>query len=616
VEFEVAMLRTMRANAKWVFYILAIAFVAWLAIGQVMSILGPSGNVVLRVNDREFPVTEYQQRVQIATEQYRQQNGTAPLTREADKQIQDQVINQMIQDALLEQEYTRLGIRVSDEEIIAMAHNSPPPQVLRDPQFQTDSQFDIRKWQQFLSTTTDRNVLLQVEALYREQIPRIKLFEYLASDVYVSDAKLWRLYRDAHDSVRVASLVVSPYTIPDTSPISDAALLAYVAKHPDDFNRPAVAYVRFIAVPRLPNSADSAAARARVARVRSELARGAKFEEVARRESSDSGSGQRGGDLGWVKKNEKRLVAPFMQAVRNLKPGQLSAPVATEFGYHLIRVDAAKGDSLKVRHILIPVTLQGQHLDQFEARADTLERLAGERSDPTVLDSTARRMGLQVSPEYKIIEGQRFMLGDYQIPNVSVWAFEAPVGETSPVIEAPSGYYVFRLDSLTPAGTPPLGQIRSRVSAVLRLEKQKLLARHRADSLATVLHGVPDLAAATAGRGLEVQRFGPFTRMRPPSYLSAEPFVVGTAFGLRVGERSGVVEGGAAYFILESLGRKLADSTAWLAQRDVQRTQLRQAVQQARIQQYLDGVRAKAKIVDRRKDLFKSPAASADALFN
>src|SRR3989441_6769969 len=569
------MLRTMRANAKWVFYILAVAFVGWLAVGQVMSILGPSGNVVLRVNRKECPVTEYQQRVQLASEQYRQQYGTAPLTKEEDRQLQDQVINQMIQDALLEQEYRRLGIRVSDEEIVAMAHNSPLPEIMRDPQFQTDGQFDIRKWQQFLSTTSDRNLLLQLETIYRQQIPRIKLFEYLASDVYIPDAKLWRLYKDQHDSVRVASLVVSPYTILDTTPINDAELQAYIAKHPDDFKRPAVAYVRFIAVPRLPSADDSAAARARVARVRSELTRGAKFEDVARRESSDSSSGQRGGDLGWIKRNDSTFVKPFMQAVRSLKPGQLSAPVPSQFGYHLIRVDQAKGDSLKVRHILIPVALQGPHLDHVEARADTLERLAAERSDP-VFDSTARRLGLQVSPEYKIIEGQRFMLGDYQIPNVSVWAFEAPVGETSPVIDAASGYYVFRLDSVTMAGTPPLGQIRAHVSEVLRLEKNKVAARHRADSLATALRGVPDLAAAASARGLEVQRFGPFTRMRPPSYLSGEPFVVGTAFGLRVGERSGGVEGGNAHFILESLGRKLADATAGLAQRHVHRAPLRQ----------------------------------------
>src|SRR2546423_12300251 len=306
------MLRTMRSNAKWIFYILAISFVAWLAIGQVMSILGPSGNVVLRVNRKEFPVAEYQQRVQQASEQYRQQYGTAPLTKEEDRQLQDQVINQMIQDALLEQEYRRLGIRVSDDEIIAMAHNSPLPEIMRDPQFQTDGQFDIRKWQQFLSTTSDRNLLLQLEAIYRQQIPRIKLFEYLASDVYIPDAKLWRLYKDQHDSARVASLVVSPYTIVDTTPISDAELQAYIAKHSDDFKRPAVASVRFIAIPRLPSADDSAAARARVARVRSELTRGAKFEDVARRESSDSGSGQRGGDLGWVKQNDTTTyVAPF-----------------------------------------------------------------------------------------------------------------------------------------------------------------------------------------------------------------------------------------------------------------------------------------------------------------
>src|SRR5437899_315847 len=600
------MLRTMRSNAKWVFYILAIAFVAWLAIGQVMSILGPSGNVVLRVNGREFPVTEYQQRVQIATEQYRQQNGTAPLTREEDKQIQDQVINQMIQDALLEEEYRRLGIRVSDEEIIAMAHNSPPPQVLRDPQFQTDSQFDIRKWQQFLSTTTDRNVLLQVEALYREQIPRIKLFEYLASDVYVSDAKLWRLYKDAHDSVRVAALAVSPYTIPDTAPISDADLLAYVAKHPDDFKRPGVAYVRFIAVPRLPNSVDSAVARARVARVRSELVRGAKFEDVARRESSDSTSGQRGGDLGWIRRSETGFVEPFMQAVRALKPGQLSAPVATQFGYHLIRIDQVKGDSVKLRHILIPVALQGAHLDQVEARADTLERLAAERSDPTTLDTVARRLKLQVSPEYRVVENQGFMLGEYRVPDVSVWAFETPVGETSPVIDGDAGYYVFRLDSVTTAGAPPLAQIRAQVTDLVRVDKLKSVARHRADSLAALLRGAPDLAVAAAAHGLQVQRLGPFTRMRPPRDLTGEALVVGTALGLRVGERSGVVEGENGYFILESVGRKFADSTAWLAQKEVQRTQLRQALQQARIQQYLEGVRAKAKVIDRRKDLFKS----------
>ncbi|HET9385399.1 MAG TPA: SurA N-terminal domain-containing protein [Gemmatimonadales bacterium] len=600
------MLRLMRAQSKWVFYILAIAFVGWLAVGQVMEILGPGGNVILKVNRKEYQVTEYQRRVQLAYEQYREQNGNVALTREDEQQIGDQVINQMVQEALLEQEYKRLGIRVSAAEIIEAARTSPPPQVLNDPQFQTDGQFDPRKWNQFL-TTANPQVLAQLEAIYREEIPRIKLAQFLTSDVYVPDAKLWRLYRDQHDSVRIASLAVWPYTVSDTTPISDRELRSYISEHEDELKRPAVAYVRFVALPRRPDGADSAAAKAHVARVRAELARGVKFEDVARRESADSVSGQRGGDLGWIKRNEQGFDQQFMQGVRALKPGQTSAPVATEFGYHIIKVDQARGDSMKVRHILIPVVLQGTHLDEVESRADSLERQASERTGPFVLDSAARRLGLVVSPTYQVTQGERFSIGRYVIPDVSVWAFEAPVGETSPVIEALPAYYVFQLDSVTEEGVPPLEQIRGRVTSLVRLEKQKSLARQKADSLFGALKDLPELTAAGA-RGLSVERFGPFTRLRPPSYLGGQPYVIGTAFGLRVGERSGVVEGENGYFIIESMGRKLADSSAWVAQRDEQRTQLRQAVQQARIQQFMEGVRAKAKIVDRRKDLFRAQA--------
>ena len=600
------MLRTMRAQSKWVFYILAIAFVGWLAVGQVMEILGTGGNVVLKVNRTEFQVAEYQRRVQLANEQYREQNGSAPLTREDEQQIGDQVINQMVQEALLEQEYKRLGITVSAAEIIDAARTSPPPQVMNDPQFQTNGQFDSRKWEQFLRTAGPQ-VLAQLEGIYREEIPRIKLAQYLTSDVYVSDAKLWRMYRDAHDSVRIASLAVWPYTVPDTTPITDSELRAYISKHEDELKRPAMAYVRFVALSRQANAADSAAAKAHVARVRAELARGAKFEDVAKKESSDSVSGQRGGDLGWIKKDEPGFDQQFLAGLRGLKAGQTSAPVATPFGYHIIRVDQIKGDSLKVRHILIPVELQGAHLDQVEARADTLERQAAERRDPFVLDSAAKRLGLVVSTTYQVTQGDRFSIGRYTIPDVSVWAFEAPVGETSPVIEALPAYYVFQLDSVTEGGVPPLDLIRGRVTSLVRLEKQKVLARRHADSLAAALKDLPELTSAGT-RGLSVERFGPFTRLRPPSYLGGQPMVIGAAFGLRVGERTGVVKGENGYFIVESLGRKLADSSAWIAQRDSQRVQLRQAVQQARIQQYMEGLRAKAKIVDRRKDLFRAQA--------
>ncbi|HYT84367.1 MAG TPA: peptidyl-prolyl cis-trans isomerase [Gemmatimonadales bacterium] len=608
------MLRTMRANAKWVFYILAGSFILWLAIGQVMTILEPSANIVLKVNGREVPVAEYQQRLQAAYEQYRQRYGTAPMAREEERQIQDQVVNQLIQEILLQQEYRRLGIRVTDEEVIEAARSSPPPEVMRDPQFQTNAQFDITKWQQFLRTGADRAVLAQLEALYRDRIPQVKLAQYVTADVYIPDAKLWRIYRDQHDSATVTVLAVWPAALRDSAPVTDAELERYLRAHADEYKQPAVAFVRFVAIPRLPDAADSAVARSRVERIRAELARGAKFEDVARRESSDTTSGRQGGDLGWVKRTESTFDPQFMQAVRALPPGQLSRPVVTQFGYHLIRVDAARGDSVKVRHILVPIEPQGAHLDYVEARADTLERLAADQTDGALLDSAARRLNLPVSGLYRVVDGEWLQLGPYRIPDVSVWAFEAPVGETSPVIEAKPAYYVFRLDSLVPEGVPPLAAVRDRLLAAVRVEKQKEMARRHADSLAAQLRGTRNLPAAAAARGLAVQRFGPFTRLQPPSYLAQEPLLLGTAFGLRVGERSGVVAGENGYFIIESLGRKLADSSAWRAQREAQRTQLLNAIRQARVQQYVDALRAKATIVDRRKDIYRRQAEAQTTL--
>jgi len=165
-----------------------------------------------------------------------------------------------------------------------------------------------------------------------------------------------------------------------------------------------------------------------------------------------------------------------------------------------------------------------------------------------------------------------------------------------------------------PAGVPPLSEVRERVLAAVTLEKQRAIAHRRADSLAAALRGTHDLRAAGAARGLAVDRFGPFTRLQPPGYLAREPLLVGAAFGLRVGERSGAIVGEGGDFIMESLGRKMADSSAWLAQRDLQRAQLLTAVRQARVQLYLDGLRAKAKIVDRRKEIYRTQASAEAAL--
>jgi peptidyl-prolyl cis-trans isomerase D len=610
------MLRQMRSNSKYVFWILAVSFIGWLAYGQVQEILTGSRDTVLKINRDEVHLAQYQGALEEAYERMRQQNGIGTLTQEDEKQIQDQVVGELIQNVLLHQQYDHLKITTSDDELRQVVYTNPPPEITRMADFQTNGRFDISKWQRWLSSGSNPEFLLQLEARYREQILQVKLSEYLTADIYLSDGKLWRIYRDQHDSVKVALLAVRPQDLPDSlAPVSDAELQRYYADHKKDFTEPAVAYLSFVAQPSIPDASDTAAAEARVRRVRQEVAGAtlAKFGEVAKRESSDSVSGARGGDLGWIKRNETGYDPDFLKGLRSLQPGQLSAPIRSAFGYHLIRVEAAQGDSVHVRHILIPIALQGAHRDLVESRADSLERLAAEHEDGTAIDTAGARLGLPVGHADKLVQGERMALGRYVIPNISIWAFDAKVGETSALIEGERAYYVFRLDSLTPEGVRPLAVVRDRVAFGARLEKKKTLVHRRAQDIAAALAeaGTQSLETVAAAHHWRVDTLGPFTRTTPPAQIQREPVVVGTSFGLGVGQHSGLLASDGGDFFVGLLWRKLADSSAWLAQRDQQRSSMLEPVRQARVQSFIAGLRQQAKIVDRRKELFRPQNTTA-----
>ena len=107
-----------------------------------------------------------------------------------------------------------------------------------------------------------------------------------------------------------------------------------------------------------------------------------------------------------------------------------------------------------------------------------------------------------------------------------------------------------------------------------------------------------------------MEKLGPFTRVQPPANLTGEPLVLGAAFGLRPGETSGLLTGQTGYFLVQSLARVPADSAAWLKQRDAQREAILDQARQARMQAYVTALRAQAKIVDRRKEVFRPQSAS------
>ena len=93
------------------------------------------------------------------------------------------------------------------------------------------------------------------------------------------------------------------------------------------------------------------AALEQVEKLREEILQGGDFATLAQKYSDDPGTAVMGGELGFFEPG--MLVPEYEAAVAALEPGELTEPVRTEFGYHLIQLIERKGNQVNTRHILI-----------------------------------------------------------------------------------------------------------------------------------------------------------------------------------------------------------------------------------------------------------------------
>ena len=553
-----------------------------------------------KINGHTVDVRRYEEYVR-QTIDNRQRESPASLTLEDRNQIEDDVWEQLIQNSVLDAEYRRRGITVTEDEIVDALRTSPPPEFRNVPEFQTDSQFDMAKYQRWLTSSVGAQYLPALEAQYREQIERSKLLRVVTADIYLSDAALWEQYRDEHETVKIAlTAIIGRNAVPDSQvTVTDADVAAYYKSHQDEFKRPRTAYLSFVALPRLTDASDTAEARARADSARKEIEGGAPFADVAQRESADSASAAKGGDLGeWTKGN---MDPAFDSAAFHLPLNTVSQPVLSQFGFHLIEITSRKGDKAKGRHILFPIELAGAHRDRLDAQADSLERLGAEREDGAALDTVARALKLSVGHTIPVQQGTRVQIGNLVVPDAGVWAFQGgKPGATSQVIETTYAFYIFRIDSLTPEGVPPLQQIRRSVEISLKNERKGQLARALAQDYGKRIDGGQSMVDAAKAMNLPSKDFGPFSRVNPPLN---NPVVVGTAFGLDVGQRSGVLDTKDGLYVIQVLEHVKADSAQFLKDRDSYRAKLVDVARQDRVRGYLAALRQAAKVVDNRGKL-------------
>jgi peptidyl-prolyl cis-trans isomerase D len=596
----------MRSAAKYVWLFIALAFVGGFLFAQTSGLLGRTTitptTAVAVVNGRSILYNEYVQQYQQDVQNQQQRSGRS-LTEDEIRQIQNTTFDRMVMDVLLQQEYERRGIVVTDDEIKQYAAVLPPPWVQSAPELQTDGQFDIQKYQRLLSSSYAKQsgLLVGLEQYYRTEIPRRKLIDQIASGVYVTNGELWRIWRDQHDSAQVSFVAFRPQ--PDSAlakSISESDLQSYFDKHKEQFRRTGRAVLTVVSIPRVVTAADSAAVRQHAIALRNEILGGAKFEDVAKRESADSASGVNGGDLG--KGVKGRFVPAFETAASSLKVGEISQPVLTQFGYHLIRVDSRKGDTLAMHHILLKIQPSDSNEARIDREADDLSKMAATSEQGAKLDSAAKKLGLK---EFTVVatEDQPAMYQGQVVPSVSAWAFGgAHAGETSELFDDDSGYYLARLDSLSQGGEPKFDAVKNDVRQQVAQERALDRLAPKAQQLASAA-ATSSLEAAAAQEKLAVQQSPMFSRGTFVPGIGQFNEAIGASFGLPVSAVSSPVRTSDAIFVLRVDKRVQADSAAWSKQVDQQRQVRLQQLQQQRWQLFVQDLHDSAKIDDRRQQI-------------
>ena len=166
--------------------------------------------------------------------------------------------------------------------------------------------------------------------------------------------------------------------------------------------RPATVSFRQIVIGPRADSLAVEVARARADSLVHQLRKGADFNTLARRFSEDPGSKEQGGELNWIRLGSG-MVKEFEQVAFALRPGQISDPVRSPFGFHIIQVERIEPAEIQVRHILIVPLLTDANRAVAKALADSmaklvragapwdsLSRIHADRGEETILDQIQR----------------------------------------------------------------------------------------------------------------------------------------------------------------------------------------------------------------------------------
>lgn len=582
------MLSLMRKHAgTWMIKIILGAIVVVFVFWGVGSYTSRRSGRVASVNGTIITIDDYRTSYSNLVEQVRQQFGNN-LNDELIQmlQLRKQALDQLIDRSLMLQAAEKFKLTVSDEELSESIRNIGA--------FQTAGAFDARLYVNMLNRNKLTPEIFEIKQ--RDALIIDKLQTFISGNIKVSDleAQQWYAwnntevdidyvilepqryknieptdeeianYFDQHkDSyktdpqIKVRYLYFEPEDYAEKVTVIEDDIREYYESNPEKFKSPKTVEARHILIKLDPNAKaeDVESARQRIETVLEMAKQGQDFAELAKK-YSEGPTKTKGGDLGAFRK--ETMVKPFADKAFSMKAGEISEPVRTRFGWHIIKVEKinpekttslseAKGDILKNLKADISKNLAYDEAEavfdeSFEGR--DLDAIAEERN----LKILTTEFFSQKNPPKELKNGARF----------ASYAFSLPTNEISGVQDFGDGYYLIEVIDQVPAQISELETVEAKVKKDLVKEKQDAKAREEAEALLAELKDGETFAAVSQKYKLTPKKTGFFKRNDSIPTIGFERDMARVAFRLSDNNKrpEEVIKGQKGYYVINFRERR------------------------------------------------------------
>ncbi len=520
------------------------------------------------------------------------------------------VLDQLVLQKSLELEATRLGLRVTPEE------QANRIKLILPTVFNGDTWVGKDRYASEVQNRTGMGVQ-EFEDYVRQALLEEKFRELVTDNVQVTPADIEDELRRRNENITIEYALVKAGDLASTINPSDTELAAYFAKHQAKYQVPERRSARFalldlsqlmqkaqpsdaelhdyynqhitqyqvedrVHVEHIllktvgKTDAESAEIQKKAEDVLQQAKKGANFEDLAKKYSEDTGTKDKGGDLGWIV--DKQTVPEFQQAAFSLPKGAISDLVKTSYGFHIIKVLDKESAHTKtfeeVRNSIVPVLVEDK-LNALSTEISAKMASAIRQSNRQSLDDFAKKFDLRLgeTPAASITQPVGELGASPELHQV---LFQLRVGELSSPLRIDRGYVVITPQNVQAAHAASLSEVYPAVLADYRKEKSVELARSKADDLAKRVQSGASLATAAKELGLETKTTDPFTRISANvgDLGPSKPFA--PAFAMNIGQTSAAValqDNWVIYRIASKVGITPADL---IAQHDTLQQQIKQ----------------------------------------